>query len=369
MPEMPPAVHAYLQTLVRHERAVAYLLADPRGRLVDAGGDLAAYGLDALPRGADLGEEVVFLAGLLPLEGTTLVLSSVSTDADRAADLHLFPGEGGDWVVLLDATAAARQQRVVQQRNLETGLQYERLTKEVQKKEILLHCIVHDLAGPLTGIRGAYALLASEALSAEGRELLELGERQVVRQEKLIQGILQVFAAEMDPLDASSLDPAHAPDAADCARAVVDGLAPAFVVNRVTLRLDPPPDRSRTWLVVGDRSRLERVISNLVENTLRYSPPHSTVSVGLAQDHAGVLVTVDDEGPGVPAEAAGTLFHKFAQGAGRRGKIGLGLYFCRITVERWGGTIGHSPRSGGGSRFWFRLPQPTATVVAPDDRE
>ena len=57
-------------------------------------------------------------------------------------------------------------------------------------------------------------------------------------------------------------------------------------------------------------------------------------------------------------EIASQLFQKFAQGKKGKGKIGLGLYFCRITVKHWGGEIGHEPREQGGTRFWFRLPRP-----------
>jgi signal transduction histidine kinase len=52
----------------------------------------------------------------------------------------------------------------------------------------------------------------------------------------------------------------------------------------------------------------------------------------------------------------GRLFEKFTQSGKGKGKVGLGLYFCRITTERWGGDIGHNNIAGAGSRFWFRLP-------------
>ena len=72
---------------------------------------------------------------------------------------------------------------------------------------------------------------------------------------------------------------------------------------------------------------------------------------------------VDDEGPGLPQDAtAERLFALFAKGKDERsGKAGLGLYFCKITVERWGGAIGCENRPSLGARFWFRLPR----VVAP----
>ena len=64
--------------------------------------------------------------------------------------------------------------------------------------------------------------------------------------------------------------------------------------------------------------------------------------------------------PALQASAAAVprLFRKYAQGGGTNGQVGLGLYFCRITVEGWGGAVGYEPAPGGGARFWFRLPKP-----------
>jgi signal transduction histidine kinase len=232
--------------------------------------------------------------------------------------------------------------------------------KEMQKRDILLHCIVHDLAGPLMGIKGGFELLANEPISESGRKFLDIGLRQANKQEKLIREILHAFSAEIASLESFSTDPDRAPDAAQSAREVIDLLSPAFALNQVNLRLDPAVDSTKDWKVAGEKSRLDRVISNLIENALRHSPANSTVTVGCQDDDDHVLVTIDDEGPGIPQEAAATLFQKFTQGKRGKGKIGLGLYFCRITIEHWSGQIGHAPRPTGGSRFWFRLPRPQA---------
>lgn len=241
----------------------------------------------------------------------------------------------------------------------EERLQHLQLQKEIQHKDILLHCIVHDLAGPLTSIMGSLALLHDEPLSPAGHEYLDISTRQAARQQGLIQQILEVFATEMGALETFAHTRAQAPDAAQCAHDVVQALAPAGAVRRVTLRLAPVLQQHTDWKVVGEASRLERVIFNLVENAVRHSPPGTVVSVGL--EHAGneVLVAVDDEGPGIAPEVAGTLFEKFSHSKTQRGKAGLGLYFCRITIEHWGGTLGYTPRPSGGTRFWFRLPRPT----------
>ncbi|MGH9800282.1 MAG: sensor histidine kinase, partial [Blastocatellia bacterium] len=295
---------------------------------------------------------------LLPLAGQEMVLTCLQTDSGRPADLHLFPTESGDCALLLDATTNEKQQRLMQQKGNELSLSYQLLKKEIQKKEVLLHCIVHDLAGPLMGIKGGYELLASEPISEQGRKYLELGLRQADKQETLIREILQTFSAEIESLQSFSADANTAPDAAQTAREVIESLSSAFAINQVNLRLDPYLDLQGDWKVVGEKSRLERVISNLIENALRHSPANSTVTVGCHDEGDKVIVTIDDEGAGIPPEIAPTLFQKFAQGKKGKGKIGLGLYFCRITIKHWKGEIGHSPIETGGTRFWFRLPRP-----------
>ena len=162
----------------------------------------------------------------------------------------------------------------------------------------------------------------------------------------------------MGALEAFARDRAHAPDAAQCAQEVVRALEPVSVARQLILQIAPAVDLTRAWQVVGEASRLERVIFNLVENALRHSPAGTSVLVTLEQNGTDILVAVDDQGPGVPPEIVGTLFEKFTQGAIGQGKAGLGLYFCRITIEHWGGAIGCTPRPAGGTRFWFRLPMP-----------
>ena len=359
MAELPAAVRDYLNRLASEQRSPAYLLSDRQGRLVEWGGAVELYGISNLQSGNPIGEQVFFLEGLLPLENDGMILPCLQTDSGRPADLHLFPTPDGDYALLLDATTQEMQQRLMQQKGNELSLSYQRLVKEIQKKEILLHCIVHDLAGPLMGIRGGFELLANENISEPGRKFLEIGLRQANKQDALIREILQAFSAEVESFEAFHVDSDKAPDAAQSAQEVIEALSPAFALNQVKLHLDPNLDLSRDWKVAGEKSRLERVISNLIENALRHSPANSTVTVGCYDEGEKVLVAIDDEGPGIPLEVAPALFQKFAQGKKGRGKIGLGLYFCRITVEHWGGEIGHSAREQGGTRFWFRLPRPT----------
>ena len=241
------------------------------------------------------------------------------------------------------------------QRGRELSITHERLLSETNKKEILLHCIVHDLSGPLSGITGALDILRSENLTPDARRFLELGRLGVRQQANFIHDLLDSFRAEMGSKDEGISDPTQAPDLMRCVREVIDTLKPAFAVRDVVCRLEISkllPNRQR---VVGEWNRLLRVLHNLLQNALRHSATAGTVSVSVVREGDEMIVNIDDHGPGIAPEVAPQLFQKFVRGRGTSGKAGLGLFFCRITVEQWGGKIGCGPREGGGTRFWFRL--------------
>jgi CheY-like chemotaxis protein/HPt (histidine-containing phosphotransfer) domain-containing protein len=93
-----------------------------------------------------------------------------------------------------------------------------------------------------------------------------------------------------------------------------------------------------------------------VENALRYAPAKTTVTIGIEEDSPYLKAYVEDEGPGLPADLkTSEIFKLFAKGKVGGGKAGLGLYFCKVTVERWGGSIGCENVAPHGARFWFRL--------------
>jgi signal transduction histidine kinase len=235
------------------------------------------------------------------------------------------------------------------------------LARETQKKELLLDRLVHDLAGLLTGVKVSFSLLDAEPLSANGREYLALGRRQHAEQQRLIREVTEAFAAEVEPLATRRPEQARTVDALACARETLRHLTPAAALHKVRLQLDAPPEAGAERRVAGEQARLERVLMNLIENALDHSPPFSTVRVALREDATHVQINVDDEGVGVPPERVSLLFQPFARGEGQAGgEVGVGLYYCRRKVERWGGTIGYLPRQPRGARFWVRLPKLTA---------
>ncbi len=256
----------------------------------------------------------------------------------------------------LSSTFAAQQELFQTARD--ALLQHERLEREIQKKEILLHCIVHDLSQPLTAMRGCFDLLSVENLPVSVTRYVAIGHRESQRQEHMIRGILEAFAADLLAASAAHSDAHEPPDILACARQAVQAFSPAFEERGIRLQLDLPAEDDHALLVAGDAAHIDRIFGNFLENALRYSPQSSTVTLGVrTEPDSAVLAFVDDQGPGLPADVpANQIFALFSKGKDRPGKAGLGLYFCKITVERWGGAVGAETRSSGGARFWFRVP-------------
>ncbi|BAY74807.1 histidine kinase [Nostoc linckia NIES-25] len=256
-------------------------------------------------------------------------------------------------IELLEETYQDKQYLI--QKGREYELIYYQLLKDNQKKDILLHCIMHDVAGQLSAINGCLSLLEYENLTLKGKEYLEVGRQQCLKQQELIKDILDIFSTEVVSLENSSADIQELPNILNSIQEVIEFLKPTFSQKNIQLALGNQIDTKIDWRVIGEKSRLDRVISNLVENAYRYSVQNSIVTISLQLDGEYVLVNVDDRGSGVPPEMVKNLFQKFSQGKDKPGRAGLGLYFCKITLERWGGSIGYLPRAEGGSRFWFRL--------------
>ncbi|MGF1676873.1 MAG: sensor histidine kinase, partial [Rivularia sp. (in: cyanobacteria)] len=217
--------------------------------------------------------------------------------------------------------AYTEKQSLIQQAR-ENKLNYQHILKENQKKEVLIHCIIHDVAGQLSGINCCLALLELEHLTQKGRERLEIGRKQTIKQEMLIREILNAFSQEVQSLESFTDDVETAPDVLVSVFDAIESFTPSFTLNQMQLQLSEDIDLTADWRIVGDKSRLDRILANLIENAFRHSPPDTTVTINLQQQEDYILVSVEDQGSGVPAEIADTLFQKFTQGKKKSGKSG-----------------------------------------------
>jgi signal transduction histidine kinase len=262
-------------------------------------------------------------------------------------------------VVLIEWLSERYQElESILQRARAGALEFDALQREVLKKEVLLHCIVHDLRVPLASIVGGLSLLRSDGrLRDQERHLVELGLEAARRQEALIRQVLEVFAAELDELQSFSRSGATAPDLAQVLGSVLRTYAPVARQLRVRLESSWAAQRREPLRVVGRADRLERVLANLIDNALRHSPAGEAVEIDVEEDAGSVRLVVEDRGRGVPEALQPKLFERFGRAGDRPPGSGLGLFYCKQTVEPWGGAIGYEPRRPQGSRFWFRLPR------------
>lgn len=122
-------------------------------------------------------------------------------------------------------------------------------------------------------------------------------------------------------------------------------------------------------LVYIDSVLMERVIYNLLENTVKYTPPGSRVEVGAQVGERFIEVWIDDNGPGLPAGKEEVIFKKFERGQpeGATRGVGLGLAICRAIVEAHGGEIHAENRPQGGARFMFFLPRGNPPALDPEE--
>lgn len=144
----------------------------------------------------------------------------------------------------------------------------------------------------------------------------------------------------------------------------------AFAEHQIRVSLD-----ENLPLVSIDSVLMERVIYNLLENTVKYTPPGSQVEIGANVTERMIEVWVDDNGPGLPEGKEDVIFKKFERGqaeSATRG-VGLGLAICRAIVEAHGGEIYAVNRPQGGARFLFTLPKGNPPALdaeeIPEDEE
>jgi signal transduction histidine kinase/CheY-like chemotaxis protein/HPt (histidine-containing phosphotransfer) domain-containing protein len=268
-------------------------------------------------------------------------------------------------LALFSPDAQFREQVKILQTARNALLDRERLAREIQKKEILLHCIVHDLSQPLSVMHVAMDSLSEESISERSKQFLTLGKHASNQQQTMIRQILQTFSDDLRAsLDAGTEGNSRT-DLLECARETMTSLGPTFEAKGVRLAVSSLVDAEEKWPVVAEESRLQRIFSNLLENALRYTPAGRRVTIGVEDEGDFLKAYVDDEGPGLPQDLRPEqIFGLFMKGKQSGGKAGLGLYFCRITVERWGGSIGCFTLPEKGSRFWFRLPRASGQADA-----
>jgi PAS domain S-box-containing protein len=234
----------------------------------------------------------------------------------------------------------------------------------------------HELRTPLTSILGSLQLLRSGALGdvpKDQDEVVEIAERNGQRLLDLINEVLDIEKIESGRL---SLEPETIAlvELLEESLRLNQGFADRFQV-RLALEGSVPPVTVR-----ADRKRLMQVMTNLLSNAAKFSPPGGSVDVSATLREGVVRVGVGDRGPGIPAAFRNRIFGRFAQADSAdsriKGGTGLGLAISKRLVEMMQGRVGFEDREGGGTTFFFELPvlrtdeaasEPVRVLVTEED--
>jgi two-component system, chemotaxis family, sensor kinase Cph1 len=204
--------------------------------------------------------------------------------------------------------------------------------------------VAHDLREPVTGIAHLVTLLERRAETPPDPAVLDLLRASTERARGLIDGVLAYARAgelEAEPVALGALMQDVAAD-----------LRPRLEEAAATLDVGELPE------VRGDARQLRRLLQNLVGNAVKFrgaAAPRVSVSARPGAD--GWVVTVADNGVGVPSAEAGRIFGMFARASRDHEGTGIGLAVSRRVVEAHGGRIWVEPGAGGGSAFRFTLPR------------
>ncbi len=237
---------------------------------------------------------------------------------------------------------------------------FNRLANSLERNERLRRDLMadvsHELRTPLAVLRGEIEALQDGLRQPDAATLASL-QHEVVRLSALIDDLYDLSLADagalsyrMETLDLSAL-----------AAGAVAGMRDRYARAGIELQLAAAPGQ---W-VQGDERRLEQLLSNLLENTLRYTdaPGQARVVIGPGPN-AGVRLVIEDSAPGVSADALPRLFDRLFRVEGSRsrahGGAGLGLAICRHIVLAHGGTIRAMDSALGGLRFELEFPGGTS---------
>jgi two-component system phosphate regulon sensor histidine kinase PhoR len=230
-----------------------------------------------------------------------------------------------------------------------------RLRQLQEEKDGYLHTITHDLNNPITIIQGHTELLRAELIE---NHLEDLARNHI---ESILIACSQMTSmiadlSEMARLEGGTLQLQSEP--IDISRFLVDYLQHSRVMLDVSrVIIDMPKTLPLVW---ADRRSLERCLGNLIGNALKYSDKNFLVRLTAKRQGKEIVVSVIDQGPGIPPEDQPHIFDRFYRVANvpQQG-LGLGLFITRSLVEANGGRIWLESKPGQGSTFHFSLPLAT----------
>jgi PAS domain S-box-containing protein len=221
-------------------------------------------------------------------------------------------------------------------------------------REDLISMIYHDLRSPLANVVSSLDVF-SAMLPEEGdpsfRSLLNIALRSTERIQRLTNSLLDMSRLESGQPVVNVFSTSPVLLAVDA----VDAVSPVAETKNQVINLKLPPDPPP---ITVDGDMIRRVLINLLENAVKYSPPGGEITLGIEIKTNFANIWVQDTGPGIPLAEQDHIFDKYARlnPEGSQKGFGLGLAYCRLAIEGHGGQIWVESEPGQGARFCLTLP-------------
>jgi len=251
--------------------------------------------------------------------------------------------------------------------SLENAQLYAELREADRLKDEFLAMLAHELRNPLAPIRNSLHIMKQSGTDPDTiMQVREMAERQVQHMARLLDDLLDVSRISRGKIELRN----EIVDLKALVNRTIEAIRPVVEerAHELTVSLPALPVR-----VSGDPTRLEQVITNLLNNSAKYTDPGGHITLRLSRDNDQVVLSVRDDGIGITAEMLPKIFDLFVQAERRidrsQGGVGIGLTLVRRLVELHGGSIeARSSGPGCGSEFIVRLPAselPTRTDETP----
>ncbi len=231
----------------------------------------------------------------------------------------------------------------------------ERVRIERLKSEFI-STVNHELRTPLTSIAGTLGLLKggiAGEMPEKARNLINIGHSNCQRLINLINDLLDIQKIESGGMEFRMVP-------TDLVRLVESAIVhnEAFA-DQYGIRFAFETHTSQAT-VIADPDRLDQVMTNLLSNAAKFSPAGSLVRVAVFEGNTGPVISVADEGPGIPKDFRSRIFERFAQADSsdtrQKGGTGLGLAIVKAIVTRHGGRVWFESEEGAGTTFFFSIP-------------
>ena len=275
--------------------------------------------------------------------------------------VHVIRGRGGAPTILrglmVDITERKRAERALRASERKYSDAFKREREAAQRlrmlddmKNTFLEAVSHDLRTPLTSILGSALTLERSKLDLPPGDALDMVGRIAANARKLERLLSDLL--DLDRLQRGIVSPKRrATDLEDFVRRAVEEMD----THGRRIEVDVEPGN-----VQIDQAKTERILENLLSNSIRHTPDEARIWVRARPQDGGVVFIVDDDGPGVPSELREAIFEPFRQAPGSSSVhapgVGIGLSLVRRFAELHGGNAWAEEREGGGASFHVFLP-------------